>query len=705
MAAVLSASDAGPLARGSSSPSANPGNVLSSDAAADEAADAEGSLFHTSQFIEQFIVQMLVPLSGIYLVLGYSWGAAANVFSVPRPFSIPVAMIFFTAQLISMAPIAVLVGWTLRSTLDNGNDVVTACLRADVIALAATMTMHRLAISIKYAFQPTAVYAQRMSKWTTFQERLDDQLFASWFKLTRETIEREVGAALRALDDEEAMAVHALTPDAFERLHASLHPDARADLDAVRADDGGGALPSAALVTALLVHVNEETSGYVLAMQRATSVAGLLSTFAMAILRSALGLPVAGSTPLDATIIISAWVSNFLLLPTVFTFLAVGIVDHLRRKLAFDALAQLYRPSSLHDRARGAAGMLVTAVRPPVLRLASIDDARAFLASRSLLLGFGASFHMRLVTVISADLIVLVFVAAFCIIGVFTTPTTSGVGALYAPVALHHALVLPGIALCALGLFMAARANVSVALTAGVVAKARLLMRVALHESGADSAETARTFSLFDDIERVLRENSVPITVLGIAATPALTNALAGAFASVETLIVSSLVSRAGAADSKAVPSPSAAPAAASPTAGATVSPSATPSPAAPPNVSDVPLSLGAAVGYFFAAVILAAVIAALVVAVSRRRASVTGSRLNAAPALAAAAGAVRTPALSAAAGVVSSHKNPLLAAAQRPAEDARAALPAGWERRSDDCDMWFVNTATGETRWTLPSS
>ena len=189
--------------------------------AADAAADAAGSLFHAPAFLEQFVVQMLVPFSVVYLVLAHSWEAAANVLSVPRPFHAALAAIFATAQLLSMAPIAVLIAWTLRGAATSDTDASTAVLRTDVVALAAVMTMHRLAISIKYAFQPAAVYTRRMSEWVSYQERLDDQLFASWFKLSSETIAREVVAAQRSLDADEAVAAHTL-PRA--RVRPSLTP-------------------------------------------------------------------------------------------------------------------------------------------------------------------------------------------------------------------------------------------------------------------------------------------------------------------------------------------------------------------------------------------------------------------------------------------------------------------------------------------------
>ena len=175
-----------------------------------EVDDAAGTKFHVGQFVEQFFVQTLVPLSVLYLLIARNSAAAANVLSVPRPFNCGFAVIFASAQLISMMPIAVLISWYMRGPTADELDGATAVLRIDVVAVVAILVMHRLAISIKYAFQPRALYGRRMSRWVTYQERLDDQLFASWFKLTRVTIEREMRAAVETLADDEAVAAFSL---------------------------------------------------------------------------------------------------------------------------------------------------------------------------------------------------------------------------------------------------------------------------------------------------------------------------------------------------------------------------------------------------------------------------------------------------------------------------------------------------------------
>lgn len=673
--------------------------VLDSQAAAAAAEDAAGTRFHLFQFLEQFWVQLLVPLSVPYLLIAHSCSAAANVLSVPRPFNCVFALIFFFAQTISMMPLVVLLAWALRGPAVDGTDAAAAVLRVDVVAVAATLLMHRLAIAIKYAYQPHSVYRRRMTSWVTYQERLDDQLFASWFKLTPETIEREVQASVKSLEEGDAGCAIELSRASFSRLRGGVHEGARASLACADAPgDQGCSLPVRALVATLLSHVNETTSGYVLALQRATTLAGLISMFSTTVLRAALGLPVVGSTPLEGCLIISAWISNFLLLPTTFTFLAVGIVDHARRESALEALSRLYLPTSLRIDG-GSAGLLSVAVHKPILPLESIADVRAFLTVRSLLLSFGAGFHSRLITVITSDLLVLAGVVAFCIYAIFTP---SSVGSMLAPLVLYHSLFLPSIALCGLGLFMAARTNAAAAQSASVIAHARLSLRIAAHETGLAAPQTL--VALLDDVERLLRDNAVPVTFFGIAAMPALTNALLGGIFSLETLLVSAFVTRVSSAQ-PAVSGGSAAP----PGAPTTTSPSPSPSP--PPPGTAAPKGGGdasadqASVGYFVAALVAAVILAALAMAVRRRRAAHSSAHK---PALTASAlDAAAAPAMA---------ENPLRAAAlaQQPAGgtpkggatgsgSAVADSEGDWVEVSDGKETWFENLKTGETAWSRP--
>ena len=748
----------------------------SADADADrDAADAAGALFHADQFIEQLLVQLLVPISVLYLVIAHSCSAAANVLSVPRPFECIFAVIFALAQLISMMPITVLVAWCMRGPADLDQDAGTAVLRVDMVAIAAILMMHRLAIAIKYAFQPRALYARRMSQWVTHQERLDDQLFASWFKLTRVTIEREVVAAAATLAEDEAAAAFDLPFASFARLRDSLHEEAQQHLvGCAPASAAIARVQAPALATALLSHVNEVTSWQVLALQRATTLAGLVSMFSTTILRASQGLPVLGATSLETCIIISAWISNLLLLPTVFTFLSVGIVDHARRERALEVLSRLCRPSSLRQgglsasasstslgsssgsasgsgSSRGASGsgssrglssasgssmvgILAQDVQAPVLPLEAVSDVRAFLAVRSLLLAFGAGFHSRLVTVISADLIVTLAVAAFCVYTTLTVTLAQSVTALYAPLVLYHALVVPALALCALGLVLAARANTAAASGANVLAQARLLARLAAGRAASASASasslasregSAELIALLDDVERLLRDNVAPVTVLGVAATPALANALMGGIASVETVLVSGAATRlsanapagggAPAPAASGLPSPS-------PSAAAGSSSSLSPSPgplaggggdAARAQEGGFDLQSALQVGYFFAALLAATVAAALLVVCARRCSRGGGQGSAAAPQHTFDAGKAAGAALV----------NPLVAAGRSAGAGAGAGATSGaspvpaaspaaaanrypWVRRTDlSGDQWWENLKTGETAWDLPAN
>ena len=590
-------------------------------------ADAAGILFHFPQFIEQFVVQALVPLSIIYLILAHSTAAAANVLSVPRPFSCIFAVIFLLAQLISMMPVVVLLSWVLRGNSEGISDASTSVLRIDVVAVAAAFVMHRLAISIKYAYQPKSIYERRMTEWVTYQERLDDQLFASWFKLSRATIEREVAAALTTLE-EESTSTYSISQDSFTRLRAGVHKEARVDLDACIIDSNKNRiLPVGVLATILLVHINEETSGYVLALQRLTSFIGLFSTFSTTVLRGALSIPILGSSSYDACVIIGAWISNFLLLPTIFTFIAVGIVDHARRQGALETFSRLLQPSPLQSGGRSTVGILATAVQPAILPLENISNVRAFLAVRSLLLAFGAGFHARLVTVISSDLIVLAIVAAYC---VFSALTASGIGTISAALVLHHSLVVPAVALCALGLHMAASANTAASQSTAVIAQTRLFMRVASHDSG--NITPLSVFGLLDDVEKVLRENAEPITIFGISATPVLTNSLVGGFASVETLLISGAIARLTSSSSS---SPSSTSSSSNPNPSVTATPSFSPSTLTNTTtnssvmtnpVEKTSSSIEVDVGIFFAVITILSVLVALIIALLKRRSRVKKS-------------------------------------------------------------------------------
>jgi len=711
-------------------------------------ADAAGTLFHLPQFVEQFVVQALVPLSIIYLVIAHSWAAAANVLSVPRPFSCVFAVIFLLAQLISMMPIVVFLSWILRGNSDGVNDASTSVLRVDIVAVAAAFVMHRLAISIKYAYQPTSLYTRRMTAWVTYQERLDDQLFASWFKLSRATIEREVSAALETIEDEDASASYSLSPDTFSRLRAGVNKEARVDLDSCATDNDNHnyrILPVGVLASVLLVHVNEETSGYVLALQRLTSLIGLVSTFSSTVLRAALSIPILGTSTYDSCVIIAAWISNFLLLPTIFTFIAVGVVDHARRKQALETLSRLLQPSPLRSGGRSTVGILASAVQPAVLPLETVSNVRAFLAVRSLLLAFGAGFHARLVTVISGDLIVLAIVTIYCVISALTASTASGLGVIAASLVLHHSLVVPAVALCALGLYMASEANTAAFQSTAVIAQTRLFMRVA---SGANNEKTPPpVFGLLDDVEKVLRENAEPITILGIAATPVLTNSLVGGFFSVETLLVSGAIARlsTGVSSSSTTttttsssPSSSSSSSSPLPVASASASPlanstSSTETAAASNSSSNIEIN----VGIFFGIVTALSIVIALAIMIIRRRSSssslssaaeeeeekerkefktavivqdkvvVESIKVSNNPMTLVVETVSLSTKATAADGVVNEHKqNAKVESTENSSAIKTTSISADWVQHEDisSGEVWFENVESGETVWELPS-
>lgn len=678
-----------------------PSTRMDTDTADVLIADAVGMRLHLGQFAEQMLVQMLLPLSVLYLVPAHSVAAAANVMSVPRPFTCIAALIFGIAQVFLTTPLVVFVAWSLPGALDGASPATAAVLRADVIVVAAGFIMHRLAISIKYGFQSRAVYAGRMSRWATMQDRLDDQLFASWFVLSRDTIAREIRTAMTLLDDDEGDTAFTPAPEAFALLRSSLHSDARAYLDSACASTPKGSsqqhtVPVSVLASALLLNVNSETGGLVLMLQRVTTVFGIVATFGTTILRACLSLPLLGENFTEGVVIVAHWVADFLLLPVVFTFLAVGLVDHTRRTRVMDGMARLFRPSPLRLGA-GTVGLLATAVRPPVLSLASVADMRAFLALRRLLLAFGSGFHVRLVTVLSADLCVLAAVAAVSVLEALTAPVTDGSGTILSPVLLFFILVVPGVALCALGLFAAAAANFASSQLVSVVVQARFRLRATAFDSGiASPPQTLALFSLLDDMERALRENTPPITIFGVAATPALASSLVGAFVSIATVLVSGSITRLSSADptsSALVPVP---PVASNVT--VTVSPTTSPGATAgdPGSLLAPP---GVIVGSLLGVIAGAGLLVGGCKACSARRSARGANAEKKADA--------RPAALSSPAGLpmTVAYDNPLVATNAQLPNAPPAELPAGWREVSDDSgDVWFEHE-DGRSQWEQPTA
>jgi hypothetical protein len=227
-------------------------------------------------------------------------------------------------------------------------------------------------------------------------------------------------------------------------------------------------------------------------------------------------------------------------------------------------------------------------------------------------------------------LIVLAIVAAYC---VFSALTASGIGTISAALVLHHSLVVPAVALCALGLHMAASANTAASQSTAVIAQTRLFMRVASHDSGNITPLTV--FGLLDDVEKVLRENAEPITIFGISATPVLTNSLVGGFASVETLLISGAIARLTSSSSSSSSPSSSSSSNPNPSVTATASPSLSPSTLTNATTNSSAMtnpvvktssSIGEDVGIFFAVITILSVLVALIIALLKRQSRVNKS-------------------------------------------------------------------------------
>lgn len=636
-------------------------------------ADAAGTLFHTQQFIEQLFVQSLLPFSALYLIAMRSTAAAANVLSIPRPIGCIVSMIFGFSQIMLTTPLVVFVAWSLPDAITASESSV-AVLRIDVIVTAAMFTMHRLAISIKYGFQSKTIYARRMREWVSMQERLDDQLFSAWFKLSASTINRETRAALSVIDDDEHTSF-SISEEAFSRLRASLHEDARKELDAaVTVKSSQCVFGVNTLASALINHVNEDTSNLIVRLQRVTSLIGIVATFGTTIFRSALGLSILGENLIEGIVIVGHWIGDFLLLPVVLTFLSVGFVDHMRRKGVLLAYARLFRPSAMKE-GGGTVDMLTKAVRPPILQLSNVDELRAFLATRRLLLAFGSGFHSRLVSVLSADLCVLAAVAAIAVISALTAPDVKA--SLMAPVVLFHIVVAPGVALCTLGMWAAASANLAATQLVTVVSLARLRLRL----DTFDKEKMPRMLALLEDVERTMRDNVEHIVVLGMTATPALASSLLGAFVSADTVLLSGVVTRlnalgSGDSGAKLNVSPS-------PTPVTTPSPTPSPSASPPPAKFGSPSSLspGAIAGVVIAALVVAGLLTAAVRAAA--------SRCKPAP-----------PPLT-----ISNPLKVVETQVSLPLEVVETVpLPPGWKQWRDERDVWYAHE-DGRSQWENPAT
>jgi hypothetical protein len=284
----------------------------------------------------------------------------------------------------------------------------------------------------------------------------------------------------------------------------------------------------------------------------------LLGPVAGVLLRVALGAAPFGTTAFERAIIALHWMSS-LAVSALLNFLLIGVVDHMRRGRSLQILSRLLQPHSTQGvlailqppelAARrvqlGGGSQLLSSsggggggggAEPSVLRLGCPSSARAFLATRFLLLSFGARFHARIVFVISTYVLLALGTAAYLLIVMATG--RANFPRLLTHLVLMHVMIAPMMALVALGLHTGARVNVAAAHHLVLVASLKLHASLtAAAPDAADPGAAARTGALLHDVHTLLQSQLLesPLSILGIAASPALTQAFLTGWMSMET--------------------------------------------------------------------------------------------------------------------------------------------------------------------------
>ena len=358
-------------------------------------------------------------------------------------------------------------------------------------------------------------------------------------------------------------------------------------------------VPAHALVVALMLQAEKLITPLRRRTRLFLAAVGLVSCFGTTAARTSLGGAALGSSVLQTVVIVGAWVITATQMGLVFQFIAIGAIDNERHCRALNLLGRLLLPPSPEAGSAQVAVMMkasqeacehgstcAAAVMPaprgaraalapktPILSLDSARAARAFLATRRLINGFGKGYHARLLMVTATVVALGVGAAAFALASMLLStdaPTT------LASVVIMHVLVLPVAAIIWLDLQCASRTNDAAAAHAAIVTGARLELRFALHDDlaaaaaegdtaeganggkGAGTAEPLRAqgrggqqhlvensiLPLLEDLERSLRVQEVPVIIFGHAASSTLTQSFVGLWLSVETTVLSILVGR-----------------------------------------------------------------------------------------------------------------------------------------------------------------
>ena len=497
--------------------------------------------FRWRQFLLQLPLQLGNPFLLPLVALCFSPGAAANVAGWPSPLRVWQAPLLSLVAAMAASPLVALVAWALSPV--EADPLLTATLRAEVIQTMVIFFCMRISISIKYAYMRPTVFAKRMSLWASSSDRLQEQLIYGWRQLRPGTIAREVRLAAAKLPGAEA-AVFELAPAALPRLRAGFGCEVAvaiidAALLAAEVAGGGSAgaaplplrVPVPAFVEALQAAAQARVAGFVNGSFRLLLLLSVFGSLSNLTWRAVFGIPSFGHVPAQAVVVVCHWVSTALLGAFTWSFMLIGAFDHSRRAKAHELLGKFFSP-----------GVLEGATTPPILRLDSLPQTRAFLAARGVLREFGALYHARLVLVTSVLVAIMTLLAFYCVITMYVT--SAGRFELLIPTfSTLHVVALPGFVCCALGLRHAAEANMEAARHVAVVAGTRLAVRMA---PGFEEARDATLLQLLADVETALREQhaSEPLSVLGLPASRGLAQSFAGFVVSVETVALTVFLSR-----------------------------------------------------------------------------------------------------------------------------------------------------------------
>jgi hypothetical protein len=299
-------------------------------------------------------------------------------------------------------------------------------------------------------------------------------------------------------------------------------------------------IPVSVFVEALQLSAQKQSLSLSSFSRKFLMMVSAIGTFASSIVRFSFGVPVLGDTLIEHIIIIGHWISNLVFMGITFQFIAIGAIDHSRRRLALKMLGKAFTPGVKNGEST-----------PPALVFDTHHQTRAFLAARGVLHFFGCAFHERLVLVTSVQIVVFSLFAAYSIISLFLAPEHA-IGEIISAFIVLQVLVMPAFLCCGAGLWYAALANDEAVRHVSVIVNARLNMvltqRFSDNVSDVDHESTSRTLELLREVERTLKRQSEtsPISILGIPATWSLFQKFGGVLLSLETLGTTLLFSRLG---------------------------------------------------------------------------------------------------------------------------------------------------------------